>query len=735
MQSGRMYSNGPRPSCRRLPGNPQGSHRPNRGALERGAESRGPEAVLSIAGSGPPAATRIAATSPFEGETGVSVTRETIVRFSSPLSADPLTTERFYAEFGGRRLLSRVELSVDRRTATLFYLEQLPAGARVQVMLDGHDLEDISGQPLDADGDGQPGGRFELGFSTSSTSALPGTAVIGTVYASEQHPDGSNIPLRGVTITVDGAEETLRAVTDAEGHFRLEPAPAGRFFVHLDGRTAVGSQWPTGGYYPFVGKAWEAVAGRDDNLAGGTGEIYLPYVPADALLPVSAIETTVVTFPASVLATNPDWAEVRIEVPPNALFSDQGTRGGRVGIAPVPPDRLPEPLPPGLSLPLVITIQTDGPENFDTPVPVRFPNLPDPVTGMLLGPGAKTVLWSFNHDTGRWEAQGLATITQDGLYAVTDPGVGVLQPGWHGVAPATPGEGPEGDGSDEPDCGAYDARCCGDWEDVTAPCAPKKETALDSIKDLAVDDVVFLLGGSSGCGIGAALSASRAARDCARAGPLTGDCLGIVRNADTSARLGCLPGIGSALGLAWGMKGMIDAAIDYRGCLDTAAAACLGAPGRALARSDLGTGDPRLLRALQALETQERFILEVQAALGMILGNPRWVEVAAPEDYPEHQAFMAKVQDAVDPSGPGGVQVTAEERAALLAWPPWNGASDAELLALLTRLEAVAGGTADSALRAELAAGFDLLAAAVAEIEADGGPAISTASSGRWRSS
>ena len=63
-----------------------------------------------------------------------------------------------------------------------------------------------------------------------------------------------------------------------------------------------------------------------------------------------------------------------------ALFNEQGVRGGRVGIAPVAPDRLPEPLPPGLNFPLVITVQTDGPQNFDQPVPICLPNLPDPAT-------------------------------------------------------------------------------------------------------------------------------------------------------------------------------------------------------------------------------------------------------------------------------------------------------------------------------------------------------------------
>src|SRR5262249_9535310 len=155
------------------------------------------------------------------------------------------------------------------------------------------------------------------------------------------------------------------------------------------------------------------VAGQTNNLAGGTGEIFLPLIQAGALQSVSAINETRITFVASVVATNPVLAGVEVRVPANTLFSDNGTRGGKGGIAPVQPDRLTEPLPPGLNLPLVITIQTDGAQNFDQPVPVRFPNLPDPVTGIKLGPGEKTALWSFNHDTGRWELQGPATITAD----------------------------------------------------------------------------------------------------------------------------------------------------------------------------------------------------------------------------------------------------------------------------------------------------------------------------------
>src|SRR6266513_2002366 len=137
--------------------------------------------------------------------------------------------------------------------------------------------------------------------------------------------------------------------------------------MHIDGRTvaddAAGIHYPDKAYYPFVGKAWEATAGREDNLAG-----------------------------------------VSITVPANSLFSDDGTRGGKVGIAPVPPDRLPGPLPPGLELPIVITVQTDGPLNFDKPAPVCFPNLPDPVLKTPLPPGSRQALYSFNHDKGIWES-------------------------------------------------------------------------------------------------------------------------------------------------------------------------------------------------------------------------------------------------------------------------------------------------------------------------------------------
>ena len=382
--------------------------------------------------------------SPADGEANVAVTRETVFTLTFPLSESSIPTRaNLYAEFGGRKILSRIQPSSDRKTITLFYTEPLPGSARMRVTFDPSGLKDIFGRELDLDGNGVPGGVLESTFDTLSITPVSNTAIIGRVFASELSASPGfagtpvNKPLERVRVTVDGREQDLQTFTDAEGNFKLSPVPAGRFFVHVDGRTAIGSTWPGGAYYPVVGKAWEAIAGKEDNLAGGDGQIFLPLVRANTLQTVSATEVTKITFPAEVLRDHPELTGVELLVPPNNLLDENGARGGKLGIAPVPPDRLPQKLPPGLEFNIVFTVQSDGPQNFDQPVPVRFPNLADPKTGLKLAPGEKTALWSFNHDLGEWEIVGPATVTADGNFIETDLGVGIRQPGWGGFNPGT----------------------------------------------------------------------------------------------------------------------------------------------------------------------------------------------------------------------------------------------------------------------------------------------------------
>ncbi|MGE3308813.1 MAG: Ig-like domain-containing protein, partial [Limisphaerales bacterium] len=647
---------------------------------------------------------RLVETSPADGETDVSVHRETVFRFDESLAPETqLDVSVIEAQAAGRPLLTRVELATDRRSAALFYLEPLPAGSRVEVRFDGFRVLDSAGRAVDADLDGWPGGVRTFSFTTVNATPVGTTSVSGRVLASEKNPDGTDRPLPGVTITVDGAEQELRAVTGADGTFTLQPSPAGRFFVHVDGRTSSLSDWPDGAYYPFVGKSWEADAGRTDNLAGGDGRIYLPRVPGDALRTVSATDSTVVGFSPSILASNPDLEGVEVRVPANALYSENGTRGGRIGIAPVAPDRLPEPLPPGLNLPLVITIQTDGPANFDRPVPVRFPNLPDPVTGEILGPGAKTALWSFDHDTGRWEIAGPMTISADGRFAETDPGVGVRQPGWHGASPGGPGGGPEGPGGggpgddcatcdddppkEPPDCDFFNPFCEGN------NCRKEARLLFNSVNDLVEDiGAAHLDDGAPGCALGVATSAMRAARDCSIDLEACGewDIANPIIDGAIGSALGCIPKAGSILSSAWTFKSVIFnvAALDD----------CAGRQGQRAGLHAVSGGGGAAFGAqvavIRSLLNRQIEVCEASSNLVAVWFGPAWAVAQTPSngDSEKYRAFLQAVNEVVGPESDRRWEVTPAERAALLALPLPSLVSSADVEGLVDRLNRMATG-------------------------------------------
>jgi hypothetical protein len=116
---------------------------------------------------------KILSFSPVNGEFDVSPTRETVARFSMPLSEETvLTNDNFYATFGGERLLSRVELSSDRLKATLFYLENLPSSARIRVTFDGNGLTDFLGRPISVKGNGSTTDVARSDFETLSYAPL-----------------------------------------------------------------------------------------------------------------------------------------------------------------------------------------------------------------------------------------------------------------------------------------------------------------------------------------------------------------------------------------------------------------------------------------------------------------------------------------------------------------------------------------------------------------------------------
>ncbi len=612
-------------------------------------------------------------TSPFAGESGVALTREVIVRFTMPLSvnatlttwdANTQTPGDLQAEAGGRKLLTRVELSGDRTKATLFFLEPVPASTRVTVTFDGVGINDLLERQIDpAANNLATGGILTFTYDTAPITAVPGTGIIGRVFASEKAANGADTPLAGALVRVVGSE-TLQTFTAADGSFALTPCPAGRFFVEVDGRTCPVSHFPDGAYYPYIVKAWETQPGKLDNLAVGTGTIYLPLVPANTLKPVSATTPTTIGFAPSVIAANPALAGVEIYVPANSLFADDGTRGGKVGLAPVASDRLPEPLPPGLNHVLDISIQTDGATNFDRPVPVKFPNLPDPVTGVKLKPGEKSALWSYNHDKGAWEIAGPMTVTDDGNFIVTDVGVGVRQPGWHG---AQPGAAADGGGATQNPGGAAD------------PCATERKLLISAWSQcglsagLSIPKVVPIIGCVISIGQGIVGTIADVTID-------PGGWQKTLLSQFTGTVIGCVPFFGSPISLAYDCAFSTGLAHDdYDACLQAHVF------GGHLRRNNIARRNI-YYEQLELSEASSRLFVA-------ILGNDRIAAIQSADDLQRLYALLESLQKSTADSSPAQSRISIEERIAIKQIARPSHLSESEVDALVDRLDKLAAGT------------------------------------------
>ncbi|MEL6107142.1 MAG: Ig-like domain-containing protein [Planctomycetota bacterium] len=398
-------------------------------------------------------AVEIESISPAEGEEMVNVARETIVRFDGEIDAASVTEDSFYVIANSERVPGRVVVSSTNRFATYFYDEALPPSTEVRVMVDGDAIKNLDGIPIDADGDLIPGGVATADFSTLPLTRIPGTNVFGFVRDS-----ATGEPLVGVTIRVD-AFPGLEAVTvdddpstpdiNEAGRFELVDVPAPEFFVTIDGSTVSGLE--DGLTYPTLGKPFKSTPGVTTQLNkdGVPHDIFLPLFPLDDVQSLSSDEPTDVGFGEAGLADLaemfPDldpslFEEFRVTFEPGSARDDAGNAATEAVVIPVQPDRLPAPLPVGVSPPLVVSIQAGidgdfnsagGATNFDVPAAVTFPN----VDG--LAPGEKTLIFSFDHDAGDWIVNGTATVSEDGLSIVSDPGTGILAPGWHGTNPGT----------------------------------------------------------------------------------------------------------------------------------------------------------------------------------------------------------------------------------------------------------------------------------------------------------
>ncbi|MFT7512259.1 MAG: hypothetical protein ACI9QL_001467, partial [Candidatus Omnitrophota bacterium] len=396
----------------------------------------------------------IKSVSPRDGDGDVSLTRELRVEFTElfdPSSISP--TDVTVTALGGS-VPGNLVISSTNEFVTFFPTDPWSSSTEFLVEIRGDGIQAADGDLLDGDGDGLPGGMSAAEFRTLPITRIEGTNLSGFIYdSSNTLPGGGNLPLEGVTIRVD-AFPAANVVTDANGFFTLVDMPAPTFFVHVDGSTAVNA--PAGFAYPSVGKPFHSTPGQATNLPF---DIFLPPMALADLQTLSTTQDTEVGFgvegKAELVSMFPGidpaiWDQVAITFPPGSAIDESGTPATQASILPVPPDRLPGQLPAEIVTPLVISIQAGGATNFDVPAPIVFPNLDG------LAPGEKSLFLSFDHDAGEWVPVGAGTVSPDGLVIVSDPGVGIVAPGWHVAAArtvdgVTTQDDPDFDGDGMPD--------------------------------------------------------------------------------------------------------------------------------------------------------------------------------------------------------------------------------------------------------------------------------------------
>ena len=408
---------------------------------------------------------------PADGERMVNVARPVRVEFREPVDPATVTADSLQVFSRGRNLTGRVHVSSTGRFALFYPDAPLPASSAVRVTVDGGLVRTRGGELLDADDDGRAGGVLAATFRTLPLNFLPNTAVTGRVLRSNAtDADGNPVvdPIEGVTIRLAGRPD-VAAVTGADGRFTLtspDGLPAPEFFAVIDGSTATGV--PDGSMYPTLGKPFKSRPGTTTpmEMNGEPFDIHLPLMSTGDVTDLDPDAETLVRFGAGGLEDlrrlfpeidESVWQRTRVTFAPGSARDDAGSPSTQAAIVPVDPARLPGPLPPFLDPRLVISIQAGslaggfndagGATVFDVPAEVAFPNLEG------LAPGQKSLIFSFDHDAGRWTVQGTGTVSADGLMIVSDGGV-ITAPGWHTVQQGStlgggPGQSPDGLFEDE----------------------------------------------------------------------------------------------------------------------------------------------------------------------------------------------------------------------------------------------------------------------------------------------
>lgn len=245
------------------------------------------------------------------------------------------------------------------------------------------------------------GGNWQTKMGRSSwedqppLEANPGvTALAGRVLTITGHP------LPDVTISVNG----ISTRTDHSGRFLLS-AQAGQSVMLIDGRTA-----------NRPGRTYGIFRTGVDIKEGQTNVLdYTIWMPKLDM-------AHAVTIPSpngrDIVITNPSIPGLELHLPAGTVIRDlDGNAVTQLTITPIPTDRPPFPLPPGLKVPVFASIQPGGAQIIPPRARLVYPNYNNEA------PGTRINFWNYDPQDKGWYIYGQGTVTANGRQIVPDPGV------------------------------------------------------------------------------------------------------------------------------------------------------------------------------------------------------------------------------------------------------------------------------------------------------------------------
>lgn len=369
----------------------------------------------------------LAASMPAEQASSVPVDTVVALRFSKRLPVEAFRQGIVKLETSAEGVATRIVPAENGRLGFITPLEPLRKGTTYTVTVSGAAdgsanltpssfsfttvPDDIKlPDPSVAGGDWNPGPDNLRGNWTTKEKrsiwqdqspllANPGeTAVSGHVLTLKGQP------LSDVTISI-GSEKTR---TDQTGRFLLRTT-AGHGVMIIDGRTA-----------SRPGRVYGIFRAGVDIKASQTNVL-----PFTIWMPKLAMAQAV-TIPSpnaqDIVVTTPQIPGLELHLPAGTVIRDlDGKPVTQLSITPVPTDRPPFPLPPGLSVPVFASIQPGASVVIPPRARLIYPNYTNK------NPGTRMNFWNYD-PTGRgWYIYGRGTVTPNGKQIVPDPGVVIYE--------------------------------------------------------------------------------------------------------------------------------------------------------------------------------------------------------------------------------------------------------------------------------------------------------------------